>query len=279
MEAAALVAERAATFGGFLATLTAIGVCTARWAFAGLPTARLAGLGTWAAAALLVAQAVRLWGHTVSIVGDGNAPAWAALDLVARQSAWGGGWRPQVSAAALLLPAFLWCRTRPAFGWPAATLATAGIVATIPLLGHAAGEPVLMTVHVAHVLGAGVWLGTLAALVSVRGLSAIQLASFSRMALPAAALVAGSGAWAAWTYVGTWTPLLSTPYGRWLTAKLVLVAGIVTCGAVNWQRHARGTGSGGGVAVSPAIVATELILAVLTLVATSILTELEHPGP
>jgi putative copper export protein len=277
MEAVALAAERAALFGGFLATLAAIGVCGARWAFAGLPARRLARLGAWAASTLVAAQALRLWAHTVSIAGPEDAHTWAALDLVAIRSAWGGGWRMQALFAPLLLAAFLWSRTRPDLGWPAATLGTAALVATTGLLGHAAGDPALMAVHAAHVLGAGLWLGTLGALTSVTRASSTsaQLARFSRIALPSAALAAATGGWAAWHYVGTPVQPLATPYGRWLAVKLALVAGVAACGVLNWRRHARGTTP----AMSPRLVALELTLAVLVLAATGILTGLEHPAP
>ncbi len=42
-----------------------------------------------------------------------------------------------------------------------------------------------------------------------------------------------SGAWLAWTHVGSPGQLLSTPYGRHLTLKLVLVGALMAAGAYN----------------------------------------------
>ena len=43
-----------------------------------------------------------------------------------------------------------------------------GVCITLPLTGHAAGHPAQIALHALHVLAAGVWLGTLAAVVLMR---------------------------------------------------------------------------------------------------------------
>jgi putative copper export protein len=43
-----------------------------------------------------------------------------------------------------------------------------------------------------------------------------------------------------WLYLGPIRAILQSGYGRLLTAKLVLFAGVCACGYLNWRRTRRG---------------------------------------
>lgn len=219
---------------------------------------------------------LRLLAQTASAFGvDG---AWAAgnLRLIALESRWGSGWRLQVlSAVGMLTAVLLPGRAR----WPVFGVCAVGLGLTMPALGHAAGSPARYAVHGVHNIGAAVWLGTLGVLTLAawrsRMLPAGSIAGlvreFSPVALTMAAGVAATGVVAAWLYVGSWTALWTTPYGRVLSAKLLGVAIILACGWANW-RDAR-TGS----APRRTIMTLEWFAAAVVLGITGVLTESEHP--
>jgi putative copper export protein len=104
------------------------------------------------------------------------------------------------------------------------------------------------------------------------------------VALPGSALLAVSGVWVSWWYVGSLEGLVGTPYGRTLIVKLLLIGGVLACGFVNWRRYRDVPlipfgGNHIRDARLPAVtmVLVELVFAALVVVATSLLTELEHP--
>lgn len=298
------VLESAAKALFYAATLASIGVCAARWRLApALPPSvssrhlpgllsRLARVGAAAGGLAVAASLVRVWAHTATAFGLDEALSWENVRVIAVDSRWGSGWRLQVIAASLVTVAFRWARRYPTRGWVAAT-ATVGIAAcSVPLLGHAAGDVARSIVHVAHVLGAGVWLGALVAVVvSTRArrdsdpfLRAALLHELAAVALPGSALLGVSGVWASWWYVGSFEGLASTTYGRTLVVKLLLVGGVLACGFVNWRRYRNVPHTPFGAMhirdarVPPAtVVFVELVFAALVVAATSVLTELEHP--
>jgi copper transport protein len=141
-----------------------------------------------------------------------------------------------------------WGRGRLAIG-----LLLTGALALLPALGgHAAAEsprgPLVM-LNVAHVVGAGAWLGGVAMLVFVlrratrtvegdqRGrLLATVVSRFSTLAAAAIALVLLSGVGQSLLYVSAPGQLTSTAYGRALLVKLATLAAILALGAVQRSR-------------------------------------------
>jgi len=270
----------------YASLLVAIGSSAARWL---LLRRTVADLGADCVAAMersvaltalvagflaLGASVLRVWTHAVAVFGFGDARSWDTLRLIALQSRWGQSWRYQAIAAGVYTLACVVTVWRREF-WPAATLAVVGFTATIPLLGHAAGDPARMAVHTLHILAAGVWLGTLAVVVLLPGSWRIRfliLRRFAPIAMPGSAVVAGAGLIASWYYVGAISNLWITPYGRVLLLKTMLVAGISVCGYINWRRLRRMRGEGGF-----SIVVLEATLAGAVVVATGFLTEIGHP--
>lgn len=242
--------------------------------------ARLSWLAVVVALALLVALAGRAWVHTATAFGWTDAWVGENLRVIALESRWGARWQIQVAAAALLAVSALATRRGPA-GWSAFGLAVFAVAASLPLLGHAGGSPWRHVVHAAHLLGSGLWLGTLG-VVTTLGLSGARagaadpalgplIARFSPVALTAAGIVFLTGVIAAYTYVGSIAALFDSSYGRALLVKLAVVAVIAGCGWRNWQcvrRHE-----------SPArsVMTVEWLAAVAAVVVTAVLSETEHP--
>jgi putative copper export protein len=94
-----------------------------------------------------------------------------------------------------------------------------------------------------HVIGAFTWLGGVAvlAVVGLRQRSAASpsgewarvWARFSAIMLYSVGLLLLTGTWLAWTHVGTVGQFFSTAYGRYLGIKLIMVAAMLVCGALN----------------------------------------------
>ena len=126
------------------------------------------------------------------------------------------------------------------------------MVVLAPTTGHAfaySGGAVLpMTLQVAHLLSAGIWLGTLLVLLSagVRavwsqstddGLTVARLVDrFSPVALIAATVLGGTGVVTAMLYVDEMRQLWETTYGRALLTKTGLFGVTAVLGAYNWRR-------------------------------------------
>jgi putative copper export protein len=299
-------APKAVLYG---ALLLAIGACAARWLLgAHAPGSsddhgtdferRLSRVLVVAAAFAMVATLLRAWTHTMAVFGLSDGLDWDRIQLVAFQSRWGAGWRLQALATSALLASTLWVNLGGRTGWPAASLGAVVCCFTLPLLGHAAGSPRRLVLHAAHVLGAGVWLGTVAAVLIAGGSRAgpasgaspdvhpsdvreFLLRRLSPIAFTGAAMVVAAGLVASLTYVGSAGNLWTTQYGRLLTLKGALFCGVIACGFLNWRRRSAGAVNGPATiprsGESVRMVAIEVLLAAAIVIVTAIFTELEHP--
>lgn len=104
--------------------------------------------------------------------------------------------------------------------------------------------PVAMTSAVLHLLAMAVWLGGLAALLTMlyrapEELPAHAVARFSRLAFAAVAVLVATGVYQSWRGLGSLDALTSTVYGRLLTAKLVAVVLLLTAAAYSRRWTAR----------------------------------------
>jgi copper transport protein len=237
----------------------------------------------------LCACLFRAWTHTVAAFGFDEA-GWDNLKLIALQSRWGHGWQLQVAAVLMLVIACV-LTVRWQAAWPFETLAVLFFTATIPLLGHAAGDLLRITLHTIHILAAGTWLGTLAMVLLVRmpdgdpdsigaaydgqRVRQIILRRFWLVAVPSAAVAVAAGVLAAYLYIGSFSNLWTTAYGRMLLVKVALVGGISACGYSNWQRLRK---------LHPeklseeTVIVLEAALAGAVVLVTALLTETGHPG-
>jgi len=164
-------------------------------------------------------------------------------------------------------------------GWSAAAIATL-VLAIVPALsGHAAAADPVIPAQVAvvvHVLGAGVWIGTLATLWRIaRKASDATLKSlleaFHPVALGGAAMLVASGLYQTWSIVERPAQLVTTAWGGLLMAKLAVLCVVLALGYRHWKSAEAQVGSGER-AVLRASMQRELTLALLVLLITGALT-------
>lgn len=168
-------------------------------------------------------------------------------------------------------------RRRAAAGAAAAVLTLAGF----PLTGHAAmAEPRWLTVPALamHVAAAAFWLGAfwpLRALLRDRAADGVApVRRFSRVAVPAVALLAAAGAALAAVQVARPAALPGTRYGQLVLAKLLLFAALL--GLAAWNRNrltpALAAGAPGAAARLRRTIGVEAALGAAVLAVTAVLT-------
>jgi copper transport protein len=126
-----------------------------------------------------------------------------------------------------------------------AALAATAAMAVHVAAGHAAASQwsagATSFIQWAHFSAIGAWLGGLAALLlALRGApsqaGADAARRFSRIAMAGLLVAAATGAVRALEEISTWEELLSTGYGRAVSAKILLLLGIAALGALNrWK--------------------------------------------
>jgi putative copper export protein len=178
----ALLGEVAAKAVLYAAVLVATGACAIpslllpllrRWPSREIETVAraVAPVRTRAAVAVLIALGLRALMHTAAIFEWPAVLSWDALQTVAIESRWGSAWQFQVAAAAIFLAASAWAgreRLTPHASESVATVTCIALCYSMPLLGHGASSRWHVLLHGTHILGAGVWAGTLMALVLIR---------------------------------------------------------------------------------------------------------------
>lgn len=240
----------------------------------------IAPVRTWAAAVVLVALALRALNQTFAVFGWPFA--WSDVEAAAIDSRWGAAWRLQVLAALVFFGASLWAgrrRARPDVRGGVVLLASIALSYAMPLVGHGATSGARMLLHGTHVIGAGIWTGTLMALLSVKGPMDRRLAllrALSPLALSGALLVVIAGTSMAYTYLGSLSNLWHTTYGQLLIGKLLLFFGVIACGGLNWKRFAAER-RGKALVEHQHIVRAEVAFIALLVVVTAMLTETGHP--
>lgn len=195
----------------------------------------------------------RLWHQTYAFYGGFEPITLELVSTIANDTLWGSGWKLQALSAAVVGVGFGALRR----GWPAAWVAAApaGLVtmASRPLTGHAVEQgswlslPALL--QMVHVLGAALWIGTLLAMTAVglRRLDRLDeplrapviaalVSSFSPLALSAAAALFVAGCATSFQYLGGFTVVFTTVYGRVLGAKVLAFGAVIGLGYYNWQR-------------------------------------------
>jgi putative copper export protein len=168
------------------------------------------------------------------------------------------------------------------------------LLAWVPALsGHAAAAERLPALSIVadtlHVLGAGLWMGTLAVLLAA-GLPAVlsrpgggpaplaaMVNAFSPVALAGGGVVAATGLVNALFHLGSPADLFGTTYGRALLLKLGLLAGVAALGAYNWRVVRPGLEKPETAARLRLSATTELALGVVVVFVTAILVALPTP--
>jgi len=255
------------------------------------PAARRgATLALTAALAVLVAAAGRLVLQILDLRDPDLALAPQVRALLLNTS-WGRDWFAQVGAAAALAIGAGAARRGRRSGWILALVAAVLLAWTPAFAGHAIGTERHTALAVLadglHVLGAGAWLGAMAALGSALALArrsaqapigAAMVTAFSPLALAGAGLVATSGLVSSWVHLAALSDLWTSGWGRVLIGKLALVAGMMALGAWNWRRAGPALRAGGDVGPMLRSVRAELVVGALIVLATAILIGTAQPG-
>jgi putative copper export protein len=217
-----------------------------------------AAYGAWylafAAAALsLLTLFARLWLQSVALNGPADAFDGEMLHALLTGTVWGSGWILQALGTLAFFVGLMVARAPHGrtVGWMGAAVA-ALLLASVPALsGHAAAEERLTTVAILadwlHVLGAGVWLGTLAS-VMLAGLPAAAfagergtadfariVAAFSPVALAGAGVAGVTGVVSSLFHLTAVSDLWRTGYGVALLGKLALLGVVAGIGFYNWR--------------------------------------------
>jgi putative copper export protein len=162
---------------------------------------------------------------------------------------WGHAWLLQVVAAIVLLAAFRFRATRASAAALPGWVVIAVLIWAQTGMGHSATDrwprPLGRVLDGAHILGAGIWLGTLgvlaiAALPMLRREARLPalarvVRAFSIYARTGVTLVLISGTVAALVYAGSIDLLLAATWGRLLLVKLAGMLGVLALGWYNWR--------------------------------------------
>lgn len=209
---------------------------------------------TVAALASAVALIARLWLQSISLHGAEYAWDIERVSTMLRITRWGNAWALQLVAVSMLAVGLLLARRTSGAprGWRVIAIATL-VMAVVPALsGHAAATPgwsaIAVVADVAHVIAAGAWIGTLAALIlcgvpASRSLDkgtripafASLVRNFSNVAVGAVAVVIATGVLSAIFHLNSPDDLFRTEYGLTLVTKLGTLLLVLATGFYNWR--------------------------------------------
>lgn len=291
----------------FTGLLLAVGAVSFRWAvlarWPGEPGAGEtrcgvassgARAGLIAAVLLLAGVGGRLWAQ-LSEFRDPFEPMMSELGVLLHATSWGTAWMTQAVFALAALIAFAAAARAPGrIGWSGASIVALLLSFSPAFTGHAIGTESWTGLAVGsdglHVLGGGVWLGTLAVIAYAvrRGRrigapldreSCIGLiATFSPVALVAACAIGLTGGLAAVLHLDAVSSLWSSGYGRLILVKLALVAVVAGIGRHNWQSARDRLHRADEPIRLPRSVALELAAGALVVLVTAALAHTALPG-
>lgn len=249
---------------------------------------RTRGVALAALALSVAALFGRLWVQSSALHGPADAWSPERLGMLLGSTPWGAGWLLQAGAILLFLAGLLFA------GWGTAAVAAVLLAAVPALSGHAVAVERWVAVAVAsdalHVLGAGLWMGTLALLLGVgipaalaappgeRGAGvAAQVLAFSPLALLGAGTAAATGVLSALFHLGAPAELWGSDYGRTLLLKLALLAVAAGAGFFNWRFVAPTLGAEAATRRIRLSAGVEVGAAVLIVLVTAVLVALPTP--
>jgi copper transport protein len=250
----------AARWAELVAALSLVGALIVRLAVlprADLPRAtfidasdRLRRLGHATLTLFVLATLMRVAAESTLVMGDGESRLRAML-VVVRDTRWGHGWSIGV-AGALVAIIGLFAARASIIGWILASVGAVLICLSEALTGHAASSSssaVAIAVDVTHVLGAGGWIGGLAALLlsvfpAIGALDHGQeshagsriVRAYHASAVESVAIVVISALAAAWLRLPSVGALWGTTYGRILLIKFCVVLILLAFGGYHWRR-------------------------------------------
>ena len=251
------------------------------------------GLG-WATAALLLLLLVtctRLAAQYVAFFGVTESPTRASVHALLTNSMWAYGWWLALGSTIGGLWSTRRIRRSSRAGWLGLAISAGGFVLSLALSGHAAASSGLaMAIHALHVLGAGGWIGSLAAvmLVAVPTLARAQddvrdahlaalVRAFSPIALACAGVIAGTGVLAASRNLGSVSALWQARYGQVLLVKMAVLSVTAATGFYNWRAVQPALSTATATARLRRSATIELAAALLVLMVTAVLVATPMP--
>ena len=210
---------------------------------------RLRRLATAALTLFVLGTLMRLAAESTLIMNDGESRL-RTMVVVVRDTRWGHGWAIG-AAGAVIAYAGLFAGRSSAVGWIVAAVGAVLVCLSEALTGHSAASSrsaLAVAADVTHVLGAGGWVGGLAALLlsvfpaigSLDRAREPQIGSkvvraYHASAVECVLLVLTSAFVAAWLRLPTVDALWTTTYGRVLVIKFCLVLVILAFGWHHWR--------------------------------------------
>lgn len=244
-----------------------------------------------------IATLARLGAQHAAVFGSDVAPSGDSISTLLFRASWGRSW--WVALASALAVTWLAPRLRRSTvaAWAATAAAVLILSAAQPSSGHPAADaqPLrAVAIQLAHLIGAGGWLGSLALLTlvaipaaksadagdagEVHGRIAGLVRAFSPTALVFAGVLGLTGVIIAWGNLGSVSAIWQSEYGRVLALKLSLLIVVAGTGAYNWRRVLPSLGMAESSARLWRSSLVELGAGLLVLVATSILVATPMPG-
>lgn len=248
---------------------------------------RLPGLLAWF---ILAGSLARGALQVLSFTDPGQPIHGDLVRAVLLDSGWGIAWMVQSASAFILLGLSWKLQDQPRVQYQVAGGLAVLMVVAQSGMGHGADAiwpaAVGRASHFVHLMGGGIWLGTLAILTiavfpSLHGATlAHAVRRFSVPARIGALAVVATGVAGTLTYTRTLSDLIETPWGRLLSVKLVLLLGVFAAGWWNWRviTPALSAGSPPAPRSLRRAVTIELALAVTILVATAYLVGTATPN-
>ena len=184
------------------------------------------------------------------LIADAQQGRWHAVVAVVRDTRWGHGWLIGAIGGVVAILGLLMAK-RAWWGWIIAGLGVVGIGFGEGLTGHAAAvhnTSLALAADLAHLLGAGGWLGGLAALM-LCGLPALRravgtdqwtsgsrlLRAYHRATVECVILVVVTAVVAACLRLAHFSDFWTTDYGRLLMRKTIVVAFALAIGGYHWR--------------------------------------------
>lgn len=247
-------------------------------------------IAAWAPVFLFIAHLIRGYAQVRSFLDPIEPFTWEMAKPILLETTWGKGWLVQVAASLIAAPLAWMAPRRPAIGLSLAGTGALLVAIASPLTGHAVEHPWGATVgvglHALHILGGGLWIGTLtclawAALRPARAGDALAVARavnvFSPVALIGSGLAVSAGVLMAWAYVGSIDAIFSTPYGLTLFRKTVALCFTAAVGFWNWKRVTPKLGTPSATVSLRRSSTVELIIGLIIIVLTALLVYLPAP--
>jgi copper transport protein len=175
-----------------------------------------------------------------------------ALQTMVMNTTWGYGWAIGFVGAIVGLIALLFPGKRIPIGWIIASVGVVCACLSESLTGHAGASrrfALAVAADVAHVLGAGGWLGALVAVVLCAlpvlkrldgsrqsELGSRLLRAYHSSAVESVTIVVASGLVSSWLRLPSFDALWTTDYGSMLFRKLVFVLVALGLGLYHWRK-------------------------------------------